>query len=146
MHLGIKGENLIKSFEACKLKAYRDLRGIWTVGWGATGPEISARTTWTQEQADARFDRDIEIRAKQLTEFLADTPTTQDAFDALLSLGYNIGMNALKSSTALRKHILGDKEGAANAFLMWVNSGKERNVPGLVRRRKAERALYLSET
>ena len=51
---------LIKEFEGCKLKAYRDQRGIWTCGWGATGPEITAKTTWTQEQADARLVKDVD--------------------------------------------------------------------------------------
>jgi len=144
MDIGRKGEDLIKSFESCKLTAYRDQRGIWTCGWGATGPDISARTHWTQDQADARFDKDIEIRVKQLNDFLDGAPTTQDQFDALLSLGYNIGMGALKGSTALRKHIIGDHAGAANAILMWNKTNGQPNK-GLTRRREAERKLYLSE-
>jgi lysozyme len=144
MDIGRKGEDLIKSFESCKLTAYRDQRGIWTCGWGATGPDISARTHWTQDQADARFDKDIEIRVKQLNDFLDGAPTTQDQFDALLSLGYNIGMGALKGSTALRKHIIGDHAGAATAILMWNKTNGQPNK-GLTRRREAERKLYLSE-
>ena len=144
MHLGYKGEDLIKEFEDCQLVAYRCPRGIWTCGWGATGPDISVRTRWTQDQADARFDKDVEIRAKQLTEFIGTAPTMQNQFDALLSLGYNIGMGALKSSTALRKHIAEDHEGAAKAILMWDKvNGKP--SPGLARRRKQEHDLYLSE-
>lgn len=142
MDLGHKGEALIKEFESCKLTAYRDQRGIWTCGWGATGPDISARTHWTQEQADARFDKDIATRIAQLNDFLEDTPTTQNEFDALLSLGYNIGMGALKSSTALRKHLAGDREGAAKAFLLWNKTNGQPNK-GLIRRREAERKLYL---
>lgn len=144
MHLGIKGETLIKEFESCKLTAYRDQRGIWTCGWGATGPDISARTHWTQEQADTRFDRDVEVRAKQLTEYLDEAPTTQNQFDALLSLGYNIGMGALKSSTALRKHIAGDYKGAASAILLWNKTNGQPNK-GLTRRRNDERELYLED-
>ena len=144
MDIGHKGEDLIKSFEDCKLIAYRDQRGIWTCGWGATGPDISARTHWTQEQADARFDKDIATRVAQLNSFLEGAPTTQDQFDALLSLGYNIGMGALHSSTALKKHIIGDHEGAAKAILMWNKTNGQPNK-GLTRRREAERKLYLSE-
>ena len=148
MHLGSKGEDLIKEFESCKLVAYRDQRGIWTCGWGATGSGVSAHTHWTQEQADARFDKDIDIRAKQLMEFLNGAPTTQNQFDALLSLGYNIGMGALKGSTALRKHIAEDYEGAAKAFLLWnkvSHNGLMKPSPGLTRRRQEEHDLYLSE-
>ena len=144
MHVGAKGEALIKEFESCRLAAYRDQRGIWTCGWGATGPDISARTKWTQEQADARFDKDLEVREKQLTEYLDNAPTTQDQFDALLSLGYNIGMGALKNSTALKKHVVGDYEGAAKAILMWNKTNGQPNN-GLTRRREAERKLYLCE-
>lgn len=144
MDIGQKGEDLIKEFESCRLTAYRDQRGIWTCGWGATGPDISARTHWTQEQADARFDKDLEVRVKQLNTFLEEAPTTQDQFDALLSLGYNIGMGALKGSTALRKHIVGDYEGAAKSILMWNKTNGQPNK-GLTRRREAERKLYLSE-
>ena len=144
MHVGAKGEALIKEFESCRLTAYRDQRGIWTCGWGATGPDISAKTRWTQEQANARFDRDLEVREKQLTEYLEHTPTTQNQFDALLSLGYNIGMGALKGSTALKKHLIGDHEGAAKAILMWNKVNGVANK-GLTRRRKEEYDLYLSE-
>ena len=144
MHVGHKGEDLIKDFEGCRLTAYRDQRGVWTCGWGATGPDVTAKTRWTQDQADARLDRDIEIRAAQLTQFLDNAPTTQNQFDALLSLGYNIGMGALHNSTALKKHVQGDHAGAAKAILMWDKVAGRAN-PGLARRRKAEHDLYLSE-
>jgi lysozyme len=144
MHLGLKGKALIKEFEACRLVAYRDQRGIWTCGWGATGPDVSARTRWSQEQADARFDHDVESRVKQLNAYLDDAPTTQNQFDALLSLGYNIGMGALHGSTALRKHIAGDHEGAAKAILMWNKTNGAANK-GLTRRRNEEHDLYLED-
>ena len=144
MNIGCKGEELIKEFESCELTAYRDQRGVVTCGWGATGPDISMRTHWTQDQADARFDRDIGVRAKQLMEFLEGAPTTQNQFDALMSLMYNIGAGALKGSTALRRHIAGDHKGAAKAILMWDKiNGKPSK--GLARRRNAEHDLYLSE-
>ena len=135
---------LIKEFEGCKLKAYRDQRGIWTCGWGATGPEITARTTWTQEQADARLVKDVNIRVEQLKDMLDDAPTTNNQGAALLDLGYNIGMGALRSSTAMRKHKAGDHKGAADAILMWNKVNGVANK-GLTRRREAERALYLKD-
>ena len=133
---------LIKEFEGCKLKAYRDQRGIWTCGWGATGPDVTAKTTWTQEQADARLEKDVNIRVEQLKDILDDAPTTDNQGAALLDLGYNIGMGALRGSTALRRHRQGDYKGAADAILMWNKVNGVANK-GLTRRREAERTLYL---
>jgi GH24 family phage-related lysozyme (muramidase) len=135
---------LIKEFEGCKLKAYRDQRGVATVGYGATGPDVSMRTTWTQEQADSRLLKDIQIRVEQLKDMLDGAPTTDNQGAALLDLGYNIGMGALRGSTALRKHKAGDYQGAADAILMWCKVNGAANE-GLARRRKADRDLYISE-
>jgi lysozyme len=139
-----KAADFIAEFEGCRLDAYRDQRGIWTCGYGATGHDISARTRWTQDQADDRFERDLDIRLQQLNDFLENAPTTDNQRVALLSLGYNIGMGALKGSTALRRHIAGDHKGAAKAILMWDKVNGKQN-PGLTRRRNAEHDLYLSE-
>lgn len=144
MKLTSKGAKFIQEFEGLRLKAYRDQRGVWTIGYGATGPSISARTTWTKEQADERFIQDAEEREMQLTKYLGTTPTTQNQFDALMSLAYNIGMGALHGSTVLRKHLAEDYKGAADAFLSW-NKVNGRVDPGLVRRRHEERDLYLEE-
>ena len=102
MHVGAKGEALIKEFESCRLAAYRDQRGIWTCGWGATGPDISARTKWTQEQADARFDKDLEVREKQLVSYLGNAPTTQDQFDAIGD--HTLHQKALGTSPRTREY------------------------------------------
>jgi len=139
------GEALIHSFEKCRLTAYPDPGSKdghpWTIGWGATGPGIYKGAVWTQEQADERFRRDIVARESQLNSMLAGAATTQNQFDALLSLGYNIGMLALQGSTVMRRHKAGDFSGAADAFAMWnKNDGKVMN--GLVRRRAAEAQMY----
>lgn len=140
-----KGLALIHSFEQCRLEAYPDPGSRdgnpWTIGWGSTGPGIQRGTVWTQQQADERFKADIAGREKKLNEILAGTSTTQAQFDALLSLGYNIGMDALAGSTVMRRHKAGDYEGAATAFGMWnKNDGKV--MRGLVRRRTAEAEMY----
>jgi GH24 family phage-related lysozyme (muramidase) len=146
--LSREGEKLIHSFEQCRLEAYPDPGSRdghpWTIGWGATGPGIVKGTVWTQEQADERFRRDIVARESQLNNMLAGSATTQNQFDALLSLGYNIGMVALQGSTVMRRHKAGDFAGAADAFGMWVkNDGKV--MRGLVRRREAEAKMYRGE-
>lgn len=140
-----KGIALIHSFEQCRLTAYPDPGSSngepWTIGWGSTGPDIKRGTVWTQEQADARFAADLAKFERGVAAAVGDAPTTQDQFDALVSLFYNIGIGAGTGSTVIRRHKAGDYEGAAAAFGMWVkNDGKV--MRGLVRRRAAEAELY----
>ena len=147
--IGDKGIKLIHSFETCKLAPYKDpgsRNGLpITAGWGTTvdenGGPIPLGVSWTQEKADRLFRRDIASREKKLNDILGNIPTTQDQFDAMLSLGYNIGMDALAGSTVMRRHKAGDHEGAATAFGMW-NKNDGQVLRGLVRRRSAEAELY----
>lgn len=132
---------LIKHFESCRLKAYPDAKGVWTIGWGATGKDIGPGLIWTQEQADQRFMSDISVRESQLEKFLVGIPTLPREFGAMLSLGYNIGMPTLRTSSILKRHKAGDKAGAAAAFSLYRLSGGK-VLAGLVRRRKAESSLY----
>lgn len=140
-----RGLALIHSFEQCRLEAYPDPGSAdgnpWTIGWGATGPDIKRGTVWTQAQADTRFKADVAAREVKLNAILKGVPTTQNQFDALFSLGYNIGMDALAGSTAIRRHKAGDYEGAATAFGMW-NKNDGNVMRGLVRRRAAEAEMY----
>lgn len=140
------GVRLVQEFEGCKLEAYPD-PGTggkpWTIGWGSTGPDIGPGTVWTQEEADARFLDD-------LTEFgdgvdrLVRVPLTDNQFAALAAFAYNVGLGALAGSTLLRKLNAGDYQGAADQLPRW-NKGGGRVLPGLVRRRAAERDLFLSD-
>lgn len=140
-----KGIDLIHSFEQCKLEAYPDPGSRdgtpWTIGWGSTGPDIKRGTIWTQVQADERFAQDIASFAAKVDALIGDAPTTQNQFDAMCSLAYNIGTSGFAKSTVLRKHKAGDYPGAARAFLLWnKNDGKV--MRGLTRRRLAESDLY----
>jgi lysozyme len=138
------GLDLIKSFEGCKLTAYPDPGtggDPWTVGWGSTGPDIKRGTTWTQAQADERFAADAGKFAVGVWARLANAPTTQNQFDALVSLAYNIGTGNLASSTLLRMHKAGDYEGVAGQFIRW-NKADGKPMAGLTRRREAEAAMY----
>lgn len=139
------GTSLIHSFEQCILTAYPDPgshNGLpWTIGWGSTGPDVKRGTKWTQAEADERFRKDIEGREKKLNDILGSTPTTRAQFDAMLSLGYNIGMEALAGSTVMRRHKAGDHEGAATAFGLW-NKNDGAVMRGLVKRRAAEAEMY----
>lgn len=134
--------DLIKSFEACRLKAYMPTpNDVPTIGWGSTGPEIRMGLTWTQEQADARFAADLDHFGARVSVELGSVPTTQAQFDAMTSLAYNIGIGAFEKSTVLREHKAGNFDAAASAFSLWTKqAGKVLN--GLVRRRTAEARMY----
>lgn len=151
-----KAIKLMHDFESCHLEAYPDPGSKdghpWTIGWGATGKGIGPGVKWTQEQADARFAADLAKFEDGVTRLLGGAPTTQNQFDALVCIAYNIGLDedadtiaeGLGDSSLLRKHKAGDYTGAAAAFASWrFNDGRE--MKGLVRRRAAEAALYRGE-
>lgn len=147
---------LIKHFESCSLKAYRCSAGVPTIGWGMTfygpGKPVRMGDTISQAQADIAFMRLIGEFAADVAKLIGDTKTTPAQFGALVSFAYNVGTDidadtkaeGLGDSTLLKKHLAGDHAGAADEFLKWNKAGG-RVVSGLTRRRKAERALYLSD-
>ena len=119
----------------------------WTIGIGSTtnedGYPIAPGTVWTVERARKRFRSQLEEFGREVDKLLDGAPTTPAQKAALTSLAYNVGSHALGRSTALRMHKRGEHEAAADAFLMWNKAGG-RVMRGLVRRREAERELYLS--
>ena len=148
MQLGAAGRALIQEFEQCRLKAYLDGGGVWTIGWGHTGADVHEGLVVTQAQADALFEHDI-ARFVADVNSLVKVPVTQNEFDALVSFAYNCGSDidadtkaeGLGDSTLLRLLNKGDRAGAAREFQKWVkDNGKI--VGGLIRRRKAERKLF----
>lgn len=117
--------------------------GLWTIGWGSTGRDVTEGTVWTREQAAARLQKVVDAHARQVDKAIT-VPVTQSMFDALVSSSYNIhgGIKAMK--TLLARLNRGDYEGAADAILLYDSAGG-RKVRGLTRRRQAERKLFLSE-
>ena len=143
MIVGPRARALIKSYEQCRLTAYLPTpNDVPTIGWGATGPDIVLGMTWTQAQCDARFTTDLARFAAGVEAALGDAPTLPREFGAMVSLAYNIGTGAFRSSTLRRKHRAGDKAGAAAQFARW-NRQADQVLAGLTRRRAAEAALYL---
>ena len=136
------GIDLIKRFEGVRLESYRCPAGIWTVSAGVTGPHIKPGMKITEEESDAMF-------AEALTKFEAGVnaavkvPLSQSQFDAVVSLVYNIGVPAFKSSTLLKLLNAGDYRGASEQFGRWIHAGSA-VLPGLIRRRNAERDLFLT--
>lgn len=145
MKTGAAGKALIQSFEQCRLKAYPDPGtggDPWTIGWGHTGPEVVPGLMISQEQADADFERDLGKFEECVTDACEKEPT-QNQFDAMVSLAYNIGCKAFASSSLTRLYNAGDLDGAASQFGRW-NKAAGKVLAGLTRRRQAERDLFVS--
>lgn len=141
-----KGLKLIKEFEGCKLKAYRCPAGVWTIGYGWT-QGVKPGMVWTMQKAEEMLVEGVKPYAATVAKAIGKASTTQGEFDALVSFCYNAGEGNFKKSSMLKFHVRGLKSMAANAFLRWTKArvrGKMVTLKGLVRRREAERALYLS--
>lgn len=136
-----KGINLIKSFEGCRLKAYRCPAGVLTVGYGHTGIDVKVNTVLTQAQADSLLYDDLIRYEKYVNELENDFDYnfTQNEFDALVSFAYNCGRGNLykltQNGTRTRQEI-------ANAFQLY-NKANGKVLQGLVNRRKAEKELFI---
>lgn len=138
MQLSPNGRRLIQTFEQLSLTAYPDAAG-YSIGYGHYGARPG--DTITREEAERLFNQDV---AKYEYAVSLTTPrATQDQFDAMTSLTYNIGTAGFAKSTVARLHNLGDFAGAADAFRMW-NKSQGKVLPVLTRRREKERAVYLS--
>jgi lysozyme len=142
---------LVKEFEGLRLIAYKDAVGVWTIGYGTTaaagvGVVPVAGMSITEYQAETYLMRGLEKFADEILPGIK-APINENEFGAFVSLAYNIGPDAFLGSTALRKFNDGDKTGAALAITYWNKgtvNGKKVILPGLVRRRDAERALFLT--
>lgn len=142
MKVGSAGCALIKSFEKCKLDAYLDQKGVPTIGWGHTGPEVHLGLTWTQEQADMALVKDMQFAVNAVTRSL-DVAVSQNAFDALVAFTFNVGTTA-EGHSALIKLVNAGYTGAASAeFAKWNHVDGVVSA-GLTARRAAERELFLS--
>lgn len=146
MRISENGINLIKQFEGCKLTAYQDSVGVWTIGYGWTQPvdgkTVAKGMVITQQKANQLLTEGVAQYEKGVTN-LVTVSLNQNQFDALVDFAYNLGVNALKGSTLLKKLNTGDYAGAANEFTKWNKAGGKELV-GLTRRREAEKSLFLS--
>lgn len=142
------GVDLIKSFEGYHRAlpngdcvAYRCPAGVLTLGYGNT-VGIKPGMVWTRQQAEEALLRELATFEAGVVR-LVTVPLNQNEFDSLVSFAYNCGLGALEKSTILRKLNAGDRVGAAAAFKLWTKGGG-RVLPGLVRRRDQEAALFLT--
>jgi lysozyme len=134
---------LCKKWEGCRLQAYPDPAtggDPWTIGYGATGPDIKKGVVWTQEQADA----DLRIRLQDIvggfSSFIT-VPLNDNQAAALASLQYNIGKGNLQHSTLVKYLNSGNYQAAAEQFLVW-NRATGHVMAGLYNRRKAEHEVF----
>jgi lysozyme len=132
------------------LKSYQDIAGVWTIGFGTTQyNEVSVQEglVWTAQQCLDAFAFDLEATVNAVCMVNIWHPWNDAEIVALTSLAYNIGMGAYRSSSVLRYHNQGNKLAASQAFLLWDKAhvdGQLVVVEGLLSRRKAESAKYLS--
>ena len=146
MKTSAAGRSAIAQREGNKLSAYKDSVGVWTIGVGHTSaagpPMVIAGMTITAEQSDEILSRDLG-KTETTVSKAVNVPLSQNQFDALVSLCFNIGGGAFSGSTLVRKLNHGDYEGAAEAFLSWNHAGGK-VLPGLTTRRQAERKQFLT--
>jgi len=148
------GLALVRAFEGCRLLAYDDLdpdrvllpgdklKGTLTIGHGHTGPDVRIGQRITATEAETLLAADL-AEAERGVAALAGVPPGDNAFAALVSLAFNIGLGNFRRSTLLRRLNAGDRLGAAAEFARW-NKAKGKVLAGLTRRRAAEAALFLA--
>lgn len=141
MKITREGLDLIRSREACRLKAYLCPAGVWTIGWGHTGPEVHEGLEWSQDECDAAFEAEILQYDSYVQKICPGASPAQHS--AMVSLCYNIGMGAFAKSSVARLHNANKTAEAAQAFALWNKAGG-RVLQGLVLRRAAEAQLYLA--
>ncbi|OOF84663.1 muraminidase [Rodentibacter ratti] len=130
--------------EGERLTAYQDIVGIWTIGVGHTGQvdgkPVTKGMKISKEKSSELLKTDL-ARFEKAINASVNVSLTQNQFDALVSLAFNIGEGAFRRSTLLRKLNAGDYNGASQQFLVWKNAGG-RVSQGLLNRRKREKALF----
>jgi lysozyme len=129
---------LVKQFEGFEAKAYKCPAGVWTIGYGHT-LNVRLNDVITEAQASTLLEEELQEYAAKVAKIV---PTAnQNQFDAMVSFAYNLGVNALGTSTLLKKHLAGDYKGAQAEFLRW-NKANGRVLTGLTKRRQQESVLY----
>jgi lysozyme len=163
-----KGIDLMHHFEGYRNRPYKCSAKIWTVGWGHAMygdqlrlPNVRTGTyagmirddyqlkpednrVWSKEELVEIFKNDLETFERGVLRLVPGVVGRQGAFDALVSISFNFGLGNLQRSTIRMRANRGDWEGAAEAFRAWTKGGGK-VLPGLVKRREAEIALFLQE-
>ena len=139
MKLGERGTEILKYFEGCKLTAYQDSVGVWTIGYGHTKGVYNGMTI-TQEEAEQMLLTELE-EYEGYIEDMVTVPLTQNQFDALVVWIYNLGPTNFKNSTLLKELNAGNYNAAGQEITRWNKAGGK-VLAGLVKRREAEAELF----
>jgi lysozyme len=161
------GEDLMHRYEGCRNKPYLCPAHIWTIGYGHVLYQEQIRLpvvrvegytgmirkemplkpednrVWTKTEIDELFRADVASFERGVLRLVPGCAGRQGSFDALVSISFNFGLGNLQRSTIRMKANRDDWEGAADAFRVWTKGGGK-VLPGLVKRREAERTLFLS--
>jgi len=142
MYFSEEGLKLLKSFEGCRLTAYKDAVGVLTIGYGSTGKHVTEGLTITQTEAEKLLRKDVtkfELAVREAVK----VSINQNEFDALVCFSFNVGSNAFKSSTLLKLlNTNAERSVVASEFSRW-NKADGKVLEGLSKRREAEKRLFL---
>lgn len=139
MRAGAEGLALIQHFEGYSARAYRCPAGWLTIGYGHLLQPGEPRVI-DRPQAEMYLQQDVQIAERAVTQLITAS-LDQHAYDALVSFTFNLGSGALERSTLRRLINGGEVDAAADQFARWVYADG-RKLPGLIRRRSAERLLF----
>lgn len=137
----------IKRHEGLSLVSYRCPAGVWTIGYGHTGADVRPGMAINLAMARELFESDLAKFEVGLGKLIAAQTSlaeqlTQNRYDALLSFGYNVGLEALKSSTLWKKVCANpNDETIAGEFARWIYA-KGTKLPGLIKRRAGEAEIW----
>lgn len=142
MNIGNKGLDLIKSFEGCRLSAYKPVQTeqYYTIGWGHYGPDVYAGMSITQDQADNMLREDVKYYADAVDRYNSRFNFTQEEFDSLTSFTYNCGVGSLQAVMSC----CNTKQEIAEECKLYNKSSDGQILNGLVRRREEEYKLFMS--
>ena len=144
MRMSAAGLAIVKEFEGLRLKAYKCPAAVWTVGYGHTSaagnPIVTPELVITNAEAEQILERDMVQYEDGVRKFVK-VELTQNQFDALVDFAYNAGVGALQKSTLLKKVNAGKFDEVPAEFMKWTKGGGK-ELPGLVRRRRAEVKLW----
>lgn len=132
--------NKLKQWEGLRLNAYQDVGGVWTIGYGHTGPDVHRGLTISERRAEEMLIADL-ARFERAVDSAVKVPMNPSQFGALVSFAFNVGETAFRNSTLLKRLNAGRYDDVPAQLARWVHAGGKR-VQGLVNRRAAEAGLW----
>lgn len=140
--INAEGLKLIKQWEGLKLTAYKDVAGVWTIGYGSTGSHVTPGLEISRDEAERLLIKDLD-RFERAVDKLVKVPLSDNQFAALVSFAFNVGegKGGFATSTLLRKLNARNYDAVPGELAKWVNAGGKK-VKGLVNRRAAEAGLW----